>query len=358
MGAEAERPSRKGRMADSRGVLPAGLMIREWDFGGATKAGTDRLILELGAALALDHSATQLRLESEIESYFTESLAGRRRTVWLAQVRSSGRLDGVICGLATLLPCADVGVMDVWVHPALRRRGLGRSLLSVVSQRAYREGIAVIGAETTGGASACFFYESMGFELEQVEARSLLTLDAVNWAAFAARSSHVCAGYRIEYHPGGLAGDDLGLCSQVRDYAGYNPVELVPPSMSSDPLRRCHMPGVAEAAGWRVHAVLAIHEQSGCVVALRQAVVSPLLPEIASMSAAFVLSDHRAVGVGRAISARLLLELRTNAPGLRQVQIWSMEEVEDESRLIAELGFVHRGDRRQYGADTQSSNDM
>jgi hypothetical protein len=60
---------------------------------------------------------------------------------------------------------------------------------------------------------------------------------------------------------------------------------------------------------------------------------------------------HRGYGVGRALKARMLFELRAAEPGLVDVQTWNAMENEPMLKVNAELGFKPDRQWREYEAD-------
>jgi len=332
--------------------------IREWDFHRAPPAEVGSFLATLQAVLAADLPADPPWLESEMRNYLAETVAGERRTIWVVESGRTGRSGRKISGFAGLLPFGDVGVIDVVVHPALRRGGLGEVLVGAVSRRAYREGLPMIGAEAVSGTPSIPFFESMGFELEHVETRDLLTLSAVNWAAFTTSAGRFHAGYRIDHYSDGPPKDLLESCSQIKRAARLDRADLSLLTRSFDPQRRRHTVEAAQGFSRPHHVVLAIHERTGVVAALSEAAVSARQPETAYMCAAIVLSDHCDAGIDRVVSERMLLELRATEPWVRQVQSWNVQHTETESRNIAELGFASDRGWREYGADTPYLNHM
>ena len=64
-------------------------------------------------------------------------------------------------GHVNVLLLGDIGVLEVLVHPGLRRRGLGRQLVAVAARRAYLEGFSSIGVEAIGDTPAIPFWEAL-----------------------------------------------------------------------------------------------------------------------------------------------------------------------------------------------------
>ena len=64
-----------------------------------------------------------------------------------------------------------------------------------------------------------------------------------------------------------------------------------------------------------------------------------------------VVPAHRGYGLGRALKARMLFELRSAEPQLTEVQTWNAFENEPMLRVNAELGFIPDRQWMEYEAD-------
>ena len=64
-----------------------------------------------------------------------------------------------------------------------------------------------------------------------------------------------------------------------------------------------------------------------------------------------VVPAHRGYGIGRAIKARMLFELRAAEPNLVDVQTWNAVENEPLLRVNAEMGFLPDREWREYEVD-------
>jgi GNAT superfamily N-acetyltransferase len=97
--------------------------------------------------------------------------------------------------------------------------------------------------------------------------------------------------------------------------------------------------------------VIAIHQASGEIAGLTEVVVPAQHPIRADQYDTVVVPVHRGYGIGRAVKARMLFELRTAEPQLREVQTWSAQGNEAMLKVNTDLGFI--ADRRwsEYEAD-------
>jgi len=64
-----------------------------------------------------------------------------------------------------------------------------------------------------------------------------------------------------------------------------------------------------------------------------------------------VVPEHRGYGLGRAIKARMLFELRTAEPCITEVQTWNAFENEPMLKVNSELGFQPDRQWSEYEAD-------
>lgn len=305
----------------------------------------------MNAALAVDLPADPPWQDVQVRDYLAETMPGERRINWVAEDDRLAEGASSIFAHVSILLLGDIGVLEVLVHPRLRRRGLGRELVAVAARRAYHEGFTAIGVEAIGDTSAIPFYESLGFEREYVETRSVLSLSTVDWPALGEMSRGIGAGYRIEYHPGGPPEDLLEAYTQAKLEAQHDDGDLDLAPRSSDPQRLRDSINTLHKRGLKPYIVLAIHEATGVVAGLTEVVVPAQHPERADQYDTIVVRAHRGYGIDRAIKARMLFELRAAEPALREVQTWNAQHNESMLKVNAELGFQSDRDWYEYGAD-------
>jgi GNAT superfamily N-acetyltransferase len=305
----------------------------------------------MNAALAVDLPDDPPWHDVQVREYLAETMPGERRINWVAEDDRLAEGDSSIFAHVSVLLLGDIGVLELVVHPRLRRRGLGRELVGMATRRAYLEGFSTIGAEAIGGTAAIPFFESLRFEREYVETRSVLSLSKVDWDALGEMARGIGAGYRIEYHPGGPPEELLAAYAEAKLDAQDDDAELDLAPRSSDPQRLRDSLNTLHKRGLKPYIVLAIHEATGVVAGLTEVVVPAQHPERADQYDTIVVREHRGYGVDRAIKARMLFELRTAEPELREVQTWNAHNNESMLKVNAELGFQSDRDWYEYGAD-------
>ncbi|MFS8477504.1 MAG: GNAT family N-acetyltransferase [Micromonosporaceae bacterium] len=325
--------------------------VREWDPRSASPAELESVLDTVNAVIAADLPDDPSWQNVKLREYLSVTMPGERRICWIAEESPGDAASGrPVLGMADILLFGDTGVLQVLVHPKARRSSLGRRLLATAITRAHDEGFSSVGVEVVGGTPAVNFYEANGFRCAYVEIRSVLSLADVNWPALADMTAGIGASYRIEYHSGGLP-DALiepyaAAKHMVRDDADS---DLRPSSYDPDRLRASL--ATLNARGMRPHLVVAVHEESGTVAGLTEVVTPVQHPTRADQYDTIVVPDHRGHGVAQAIKARMLFELRSAEPALREVQTWNAPDNEFLLKINAELGYRPDREWREYEAD-------
>nr|WP_240939837.1 GNAT family N-acetyltransferase [Planosporangium flavigriseum] len=279
--------------------------------------------------------------------YLAVTMPDERRVSWIA-------VEGEdLLGYASILLVGDIAVLEIMVRPDARRAGLGTKLLATAAKRAESEAYGSIGVEVAGGTAAADFFEAQGFRCAFVEMRNLLDLSTVDWPQLAILAEGVGSGYRIEYHPGGppeLMFDEYAHAKATMRLNPSYDLELRPSSYDSDRLRASL--ATLHARGLKPYVVLAVHEPSGTVAGLTEVVVPAQRPTRADQYDTVVVQAHRGYGLGRALKARMLTELRTAEPQLEDVQTWNAVGGDEAmGRINDELGFKSNREWREYEAD-------
>ncbi|WFF04149.1 GNAT family N-acetyltransferase [Micromonospora sp. WMMD964] len=326
-------------------------MVREWDPRTASSAEIASLLATLNAVLAADLPQDPPWRETSLREYLAEVMPGERRISWIAQAEPTGPDDpGAVLGQVHVLLLGDIGVLEVLVHPSVRRGGLGRDLVLRAARRVYQEGFRSIGVEVVGDTPAVAFYESLGFTREYVETRSVLDLTSVDWAELAEMAAGIGAGYHLEFFPGGPPDDLIEAYARAKaEVRDVEDGELRPSSY--DPERLRDSLDTLHRRGMKPYIVLARHEQSGEVAGLTEVVVPAQHPTRADQYDTIVAQDHRGYGIDRAIKARMLLELRSAEPELIEVQTWNAQANEAMLKVNAELGYRSDRDWCEYSVD-------
>ncbi|MGC9670175.1 GNAT family N-acetyltransferase [Planosporangium sp. 12N6] len=322
------------------------MQVREWDPAAAPAEEIAGVLRTLNMIIATDMPEDPPWRTDSFREYLAVTMPDERRVCWIA-------VDGDdLLGYATILLVGDIAVLELLVRPDARRSGVGTALLAAAARRARAEGYDALGVEVVGGTPAPGFFEALGFRCAFVEMRNVLDLSTVDWDQLGTLAEGVGSGYRIEYYPGGppepILDEYAGAKATMRLDPSYD-LDLRPSSYDSDRLRASL--ATLHARGLKPHVVLAVHEQSGAVAGLTEVVVPAQRPTRADQYDTVVVRSHRGYGLGRALKARMLTELRAAEPQLLDVQTWNAVGADALLRINDELGFKPDREWREYEAD-------
>lgn len=331
------------------------MRIREWDPATAPAEELQSWLRSYNMALAADLPDDPPWTADLLREYLSVTMPNERRLTWLAEEDASGQ----ILGYGRLLTLEDLGVVELFVIPEARERGIGRALLTTIVDRALAEGYHSLGAEVTGETPAVDFFARHGFTHVYTEMRSILDLTTVDWNHVAEMAAGVVQGYRIEFHPGDLPDALLESYAEAKQERRREPgtdLELRPSSYDAQRLRASL--NCLRQRGLMPYLVVAIHERTEKVAGLTELVVPAQHPSRADQYDTVIVPEHNGYGLARAIKARMLLELRTAEPQLREVQTWHATDRQQLQQVNKELGFRPDREWREYEASTATLADL
>jgi len=329
-------------------------MVREWDPRSAPSAEIDAVLATLNAAVCVDLPDDPPWRGDSFREYLSVTMPGERRVCWLAESGPGASARGEpVLGQANVLLLGDIAVLDLVVHPEARGAGLGRELLGAAVRRAFGEGFRSMGVEVVGDTPAVGFYERYGFRCAFVEIRNVLKMSTVDWSRLGEMAGGVGSGYHVEFYAGGPPEHMYAAYAEakviVRDSYELGDLELRPSSYEAERLRASL--STLHARGLRPYIVVGIHEPTGKVAGLTEVVVPAQRPTRADQYDTVVVPKHRGYGLGRAIKARMLFELRSAEPCITEVQTWNAFENEPMLKVNSELGFQPDRQWSEYEAD-------
>ena len=331
----------------NKGGQARAVQVREWDPGSAADAEIEAVQGVLNSVVSTDVPDDPRWTLNMLREYLAITLPGESRVSWLA-------VDGgeKIVGHASLLMLEDIGVLELSVRAEARRDHIGTALLRAVAERADEAGYQSLGVEVVGGTSSVDFFEANQFRCAFIEMRNVLDLREVDWLRLGEMAAGVGAGYRIEYYPDGPPEPLLGAYAVAKEAARLSELgdlELRPSSYDAERLRDSL--ATLRARGLRPYIVVAVHEKTETIAGLTEVVVPAMRPTRADQYDTVVVPIHRGYGIGRAIKARMLFELRAAEPNLVDVQTWNAVENEPMLKVNSELGFKPDRQWREYEAD-------
>ncbi|MEO5873912.1 MAG: GNAT family N-acetyltransferase [Streptosporangiaceae bacterium] len=269
-------------------------------------------------------------------------LGGPRRRLWavpaadgLAAVASL-RLPG---GFAPARP----GEIDIHVHPARRRHGLGARLLALAAQGLREDGRTSAIAQAVAGTPAVPFLEANGFECVLTMRGMLLRNADVSAARLIALSSGP-AGYRLIRWTGTVPDELAPALAQAKRAMADNPEGKS--AWDADSVRE-----MAEAVAKRgddLYTVAALHGE--VLVGFTEIVVPGGGGPRAAQYDTAVLPEHRGRRIGIWLKASMLGWIQSERPEVEEIET---DNADDNAHMLAvneELGFEPQREYREYQA--------
>ncbi|HEY6744510.1 MAG TPA: GNAT family N-acetyltransferase [Mycobacteriales bacterium] len=321
--------------------------IRRLDHASATDADIAGMFAVRAAAAARDQPADPPPVFEDVAARVRSHRPDRRRPHLVA------RVDGGIAGWGVLwvsvVDNLHMGMMELWVHPDHRRRGVATALLREAAAVLAEDGrtVLLIGADA-GPADG--LATRLGGRVVQVERLSLLRLADVDWADVAAVAAAKHPGYRIEAWAertpdellAGYAAAKSAMNDAPHDDADFGAFTYTPQTIRDD---EAVMRPLGE---YRV--VAAVHEETGAVAGFTELLVPPRSPRATQEDTA-VLPAHRGAGLGLWVKADMLVRVRAERPQVAEVLTGNATTNRHMLAVNDRLGFRPWGDHNFWQFD-------
>jgi len=219
----------------------------------------------------------------------------------------------------------DRAFVVVTVHPAYRRRRLGRGLIRHAAQRAGADGRSFLDAAVVVGSAGHAFARRLGAEPGLVDARRIIDLRKMEPGRFAelrAGAAVHAVGYSLISWTGATPPEERKRVAGVRNAMNDAPREegwFEDDIWDADRVRdRADMR--VRFAGNRGYAVAAVHDATGEMAALTQVCVDPEFPAWGYQGITAVTRPHRGHRLGLLTKAAMLDWLVTAEPQLERIE--------------------------------------
>lgn len=250
--------------------------------------------------------------------------------------------EGTVTGLAIIsYPAAEndhVAMVNVYVHPDHRRRGMGTALLRALLPVVRERGRNVIdGWAITKGGSGDEWSRSLGFSHVHstvIQAIQLKDVDSATWQNGPER------GYRLEdwigAAPDHLVASLAGARAAIHD-APTGDAAYRSPDWTPERVREIEAELVGR--GIEQYTVVAVYAASGDVVGLTEVAFHPHRSDRAYQGDTVVLPEHRGHRLGVAMKSHMLRWLARERPELREIRTSTGASNVYMVRVNHELGF-------------------
>ena len=229
------------------------------------------------------------------------------------------------------------------VHPAVRRRGIGRELLRHEGERAAANGRTRFSASTTVGAAGDAFAQAVGARLDLEEVRRiqyLREIPAGKIAALRASAEKAAAGYSLVSWDGPVPDEYCGPMAEVLNAFNDAPHgENAEPAIWDADRVRERTDRAARAGLLRARNVAAICDATGEMAAYTQVEVSPERPAWGWQQLTAVVKAHRGHRLGLLVKTEMLSLLATAEPQIEWIATGNASANEHMIAVNEQLGY-------------------
>jgi len=310
---------------------------------GPADTGKIRACFEVSlAAERVDEPAGPWFTERPFTGWLTVGWDGNPREAWLATDQGSAvgwyRLE---------LPVrenADQAYLNLVVHPAGRRRGLGRTLLQHAAARAAANGRIVLNGAARDGSPGEAFARVAGAKPGLVEVQRVLDigkLEQGKLAGLRGPAERAAAGYSLVSWVGPVPEAYIEQAAAVYNGMADAPRDAEISHEAWDAQRvRERVNGLRPQYGMRDYAVAARHEDTGELAGLTEVAVDPADPGWGFQVFTVVRREHRGHRLGLLLKIAMMELLATTEPQLERIVTWNGQSNEHMIAVNEAMGYT------------------
>jgi GNAT superfamily N-acetyltransferase len=230
------------------------------------------------------------------------------------------------------------------VHPAARRRGIGRALLRHEGGRATAHGRTRFGAEVTVGSAGDAFAQAVGARLDLEEMRRIQYLRKIppgTVEALHAAASRAAAGYSLVSWAGPIPDEYCGPLAGVVNAFNDAPhgANEEPAIWDADRIRQRYA-RLTHAGLVRSHSVAAVHDTTGEMTAFTEVIIDPGQPAWGYQQLTAVVAAHRGHRLGLLVKTEMLSLLASAEPQVEQILTGNAAVNQYMIAVNEELGYT------------------
>ena len=251
-----------------------------------------------------------------------ESSDASRRLAWLAVHPSGHPLGSAFLRLFSREGQEHLAELDLTVHPAERRHGVGSMLLDAAVGAAHDDGRRSVVAEADGGSPGEAFLAARGFRAVLALTYARLALREVDPESLSGIVAEPHPGYELTSWAGTVPDELAESFTRSRRAMDDMPMDDTDyGTVTWDAERVRAVAAAVDRRGDLLHTVAAIEQHTGDVVAFTELVVSGDGTGDGQHYGTGVLPEHRGHGLGRWMKARSILEARERHPRLERLLV-------------------------------------
>jgi GNAT superfamily N-acetyltransferase len=310
---------------------------------GPADTGQIRACFEVSlAAERVDEPAGPWFTERPFTGWLTVGWDGNPREAWLATDQGSAvgwyRLE---------LPVReneDQAYLNLVVHPAGRRRGLGRALLQHAADRAAANGRVVLNGAARDGSPGEAFARAAGAKPGLVEVQRVLDigkLEQGKLAGLRGPAERAAAGYSLVSWVGPVPEEYIEQTAAVYNGMADAPRDAEISHEEWDAQRvRERVNALRPQYGMRDYTVAARHEDTGELAGLTEVSVDPADPGWGFQVFTVVRREHRGHRLGLLLKIAMMELLATTEPQLERIMTWNGQSNEHMIAVNEAMGYT------------------
>lgn len=264
-----------------------------------------------------------------------EKRASSHRLAWLASDDEGNPLGSAFLRLFTNDGQRHLAEVDVRVHPAERRRGVGETLLNAALEAAAEDGRRAVMAETEPDTDGARFLSKRDF-------RKVLTLIFTRLPLTGANpGTEPSAGYRLVSWDGEVPDELAGTFAESLRAMDDMPMgEVDYGKINWDVEQVKAIAKAVEKRGELLHTVAAVHEETGTIAGFTELTVPGTRTGDGQNYGTGVLPGHRGHGLGRWMKAEAIRLVRERYPEVTGLLTDTAEDNAPMRRVNDALGYV------------------
>jgi GNAT superfamily N-acetyltransferase len=294
------------------------------------------------AAERVDEPAGPWFTERPFTGWLTVGWDGNPREAWLATDQGSAvgwyRLE---------LPVrenADQAYLNIVVHPAGRRGGLGRALLQHAAGRAAANGRTVLNGAARDGSPGEAFARVAGAKPGLVEVQRVLDigrLEQGKLAGLRGPAERAAAGYSLVSWVGPVPEEYIEQTAAVYNGMADAPrdAEITHEAWDAQRVRE-RVNGLRPQYAMHDYAVAARHEDTGELAGLTEVSVDPADPGWGFQVFTVVRREHRGHRLGLLLKIAMMELLATTEPQLERIVTWNGQTNEHMIAVNEAMGYT------------------
>jgi len=275
------------------------------------------------------------------------SWSGAPAETWFVPGAADGTGDGSVAAWCRLqfpdLENLDRASLDLLVHPARRRDGLGSALLRHAARRAAAEGRVTLDGGAQEGSAGEAFARRTGATLGQADVRRVLDVATIpdgTIARLRESAAKAAAGYSIARWEGIVPDGRLDQVASLQNAMNDAPRDAGVAEQSWDAQRvRDRMNARAARSPSRRYSLAAIHDTSGEMAALTTVSVDPALPGWGHQQITAVTRPHRGHRLGLLVKTAMMDWLAAAEPQVERIVTWNAASNKHMIAINEELGY-------------------